>query len=162
MFGLFKNSKSEKIKTCDQVELSIQEQLSKVREEKVPVFKQDIDGNDDTEESIFFNTYLTNLLWFTTYNKGMDTKFLLEDDLYPSYIINKMQPDFLFWFQNTQGLIKMTKESIEKGETPAFDFKSLIEEAKDAANYDSDLLNSGDDINLYRFLTGKELLTYNE
>ena len=147
MFGLFKN---KKVKTCDEVGKCIHSQIIKVSEEKETIFTKD----DNSKELIFFHSYLSSLLWFAAYNKGMNVDFTF-DNKYKKYIIDGVNPSLWPHFLKAEALISLEI-------SPTFDVKSLQEEAKNAATYDSDLLNSGDDMNLYRFLTGKELLTYNE
>jgi len=146
MFGF----KSKKVKTCDEVGQCIHSQIIKVLEEKETVFTKD----DNSKELIFFYTYLTSLLWFAAYNKGMNV-YITMHDIFRKYIIDGVNPSLWPHFLKAEALISLEI-------SPTFDVKSLQKEAKNAATYDSDLLNSGDDINLYRFLTGKELLTYNE
>ena len=146
MFGF----KSKKVKTCDEVGKCIHSQIIKVSEEKETVFTKD----DNSKELIFFHSYLSSLLWFAAYNKGMNVDFTM-NDIFRKYIIDGVNPSLWPHFLKAEALISLEI-------SPTFDVESLQEEAKNAATYDSDLLNSGDDINLYHFLTGKELLTYNE
>ena len=145
MFGFIKN---KKVKTCDEVGQCLHVQLVKVLKEKETVFTKD----DNSKELIFFYTYLTTLLHCAAYNKGIDTEFTMEDK-YRKYVIDGVNPALWPHFLNAEALTYLYQDV-----PPAFDVESLIDEARDTAVYDSALLNSGDDMNLYRFMSNKKLL----
>tara|TARA_A100001011_G_C13885725_1_gene664840 strand:- start:85 stop:528 length:444 start_codon:yes stop_codon:yes gene_type:complete len=147
MFGLFKN---EKIKTCDLVGKCIHSQIIKVLEEKETIFTK----GDNSKELIFFHTYLSGLLFAAAHYKNINVDFTL-DNKYKKYIIDGINPDFWPYFLKAEDLISLEI-------SPTFDVESLQEEAKNAGHYDATMTNIADVLNLYRFLTGKELLKYNE
>ena len=142
MFG-FKNKKK---KVCDEVGMCIHSQLIKILEEKETIFSKD----DNSKELIFFHSYLSSLLWFVAYNKGIDTEFALGNE-YKEYIINGINPGMWQHFLKAEALIDLDI-------SPTFNVPDLVDKAKDAAAYDSDELVNGNALNLYRFFTDKKLL----
>ena len=146
IFG-FKNKKK---KVCDEVGACIHGQLIKILEEKETIFSKD----DNSKELIFFHSYLSSLLWFVAYNKGIDdTEFALCIEC-KQYIINGISPSMWQHFLKAESLIDLNMDA-----GLCLNVPDLVNKASDAAAYDSDELAKwhGNALNLYRFFTNKQL-----
>ena len=161
MFGFIK---SKKKKLLDDVATSIGSQIHKVLEEKEDVFTK-----DNYEELIFFVVYLLNLYTLLFEIENIKFDYIKNYDS-EKYILDSIDSELWAYFVHGSEIIKIIEtdedtyqDMINEGTLSVFSFAGLNAKAEHAAINDCRLLrNNSYADNLYRFLTGKELLTYNE
>jgi hypothetical protein len=154
MLGIFK---SKKEKVCDAIAECIMFQLSLVLKEKETIFNEDED--DDVQKKIFFNIYLSEMVEFFIQLR-VNENFKSTDNSEEKYILDKIDSSHWLLFCNTKALISYLEDE-DNDRYPGFSIDALWSTATSAAINDSSALMRGRNaLNLYEFLTGKELVEH--